>query len=72
MTEAIGEATARANSIPSKCLQLLPTRLAEISQRIDVSIYPIRPHFLQCNVRRKIFVDNDATHRVGGLHNLWR
>ena len=62
----------RPNSIPSKSLQLLPTRLAEISERIDMFTYPIVPHFLHCDVRRKICIDNDATHGVGSLHNLWR
>src|SRR6516164_8279868 len=64
-------ALRHTNSIPAKCLQLLPTRLAEISERIDVSIYPIVPHFLHCNVRRKICIDNDAAHSVGSLNNLW-
>src|SRR5262245_20199547 len=41
-------ALCRANSIPSKSFQLSATRLAEISERIDVSIYPICPHFLHC------------------------
>jgi len=50
----------------------LPARLAEISERIDASIDPIRPHFFHCNVRRKISIDNDATYRVSGLNNRRR
>ena len=60
-----------ANSIASECLQLLPTRLAEIAERIDVFAYPIVSHLPHCDVQREICIDNDATDSVGGLHNWW-
>ena len=56
----------------SKRLQLFWARLAEIPQRIDVFVDPIRPHFVQCDVRREIRVDDDPNHCVGGLHDFRR
>ena len=44
----------------------------EISQRIDVFADPVLSHLMQCHVRREIRVDDDANHRVGGLHDFWR
>lgn len=35
-------------------------------------IYPIRPHFLHCNVWSKVSIDYDAAHSVGSLYHLWR
>jgi hypothetical protein len=52
--------------------QLLPTGFAKISQRIDVSIDPIRTHLLHCDVRCEILIDNDPNDSVGGVHNVWR
>ena len=54
------------HSLSPKDFQLLPTRLAEISQRIDMSINPVRSHLHHCDVRREIFIDNCPHNSVGG------
>ena len=56
----------------SKRLQLFSASLAEIPQRIDVFVDPIRSHLVQGDVRREIGVDDDANHRVCGLDDFRR
>ena len=58
------------NSLSTEYTQLLPASLAKVSQRIDMSIDPILPHFLHCDVRREIFIDNDPNDPVGGAYNF--
>src|SRR5580700_1722315 len=67
-----GPTSRRAAMAASKRLQLFSASLAEIPQRIDVSVDPTLPHLMQGDIRREIGVDDDANHRVRSLHHLRR
>jgi hypothetical protein len=58
---------SHSSSLSTKYLQLLPTRLAEITPRIDVLTNPICTHLLHCYVRGEIFIENDPDESAAAL-----
>ena len=49
--------------------QFFAARLTEVAQRIDIPLYPSRPHLVHGEVRREIGINDDTGQGIGAFDN---